>query len=1017
MKILITNDIDNDMHLLKYSLEKHNHEVVHAADGIDALETLRKNHFDIIISDILMPYIDGFQLCWHCKSDKTLKKIPFIFFTSLYTTQEDKEYAMNIGADEYITKPLEPNICIDRILKKVNEYKNGHVLSFKTVPNKHKEPQLKEYNEYLIKKLKKRILDLKKSNKKLKEQKEDEARSSKLSLTATSGVVVFDNKGNIHYWDHAAEKIFGYTAKETEGKSIFQFINPLEENFIDLANLSPEFVSKTIQTEGIRKDKKKFPLEIFISTIPLRNKVHAIGIFHDINEQKQIETKKKRKEAILQLIAEISNIAHEVITVKETALVYLKKICKCMGWQVGHIYALHTKSSREEVIKSTKLWYFEDQKQYNTLKKISEGTVFKPGEDLPGRVYVSKRMVWVSDVTKDINLTRTKRTKIKNKNLNIKGAFAFPIMEGGNIIYILEFFSKNAESPQPLWLEALDNLALQFGRVIEKKRAEEKILRLSQVVEQNPASIVITDKRARIEYVNPKFTQITGYAMQEVIGQTPRIFKSGKTPDEQHKILWETINSGKEWREEVLNKKKNGEVYWEDVHISPIRNSKGTITHYLAIKEDITDRKRFETQLVNMATQDPLTNLLNRRRFLEELEYWVAQANRYDTYATLLFLDLDNFKYINDTLGHQAGDELLIRLAEMLRDRLRDTDILARFGGDEFAIILPHTDREHAQLISKQILDLTRELTFDHFSVSFSIGIASLPEHGRDSETILKHADLAMYKAKEEGRNRFCIFSYKQKMHVEPQISWEKRIRTALQNDQFELYLQPVIDLTNNSIVGYEALLRMIDQEKGLIGPSEFLNIAERFGLLHDIDCWVVRQAINLIKEFQFSRRGIFLDVNLSGKAFTNTELLNIIKQELHTCDINPKSIIFEISETATIENMIEAQHFFTTLKEIECRFSLDDFGRGFSSFNYLKHLPVDYLKINGNFVLDLTNNTVDQHLVKAMVEVAHGLGKMTIAEFVGSEETLNLLKELGVNYAQGYYIGKPAAISTTFTN
>ncbi len=552
--------------------------------------------------------------------------------------------------------------------------------------------------------------------------------------------------------------------------------------------------------------------------------------------------------------------------------------------------------------------------------------------------------------------------------------------------------------------------------VTERKRIEEELRKLSNAVKQSPVSIVITDIKGNVEYVNPKFTQLTGYTLDEVIGKNPRILKSGKTSASEYKRLWDTITSGREWRGEFCNKKKNGELYWDYASISPIRNAEGVITHFLAVKEDITERKHFEAQLAHLANCDPLTNLLNRRRFHEELENCLAQARRYGNGGALLFLDVDNFKHINDTLGHQVGDKLLTDLAVLFRKRLRNTDTLARLGGDEFALILPHITAGQAESIAEHILALIKNnIVVDKrqsHSITASIGIALFPEHGDEAETLLSYADLALYKAKEEGRNRICVFSPDHKIQIESRLGWERRIRGALKNNQFVLHLQPILDIRQNRIVGHEALLRMVDDKKELISPINFLGIAEHCGLIKEIDRWVVRRAIHLATEQRFTERGLFLEVNLSGRAFTDPELLPLIKREFAETSINPQSLVFEITETALIESMTTAQRFIANLKAVGSRFALDDFGIGFSSFSHLKHLPVDYLKIDGGFIRDLTHNLVDQHLVKAIVEVARGLGKQTVAEFVGCKETVQLLLEYGVDYAQGYYIGLPCAVT-----
>ena len=376
---------------------------------------------------------------------------------------------------------------------------------------------------------------------------------------------------------------------------------------------------------------------------------------------------------------------------------------------------------------------------------------------------------------------------------------------------------------------------------------------------------------------------------------------------------------------------------------------------------------------------------------------------------------MDNFKNINDSHGHQIGDKFLTTFANLIKERLRETDIVARLGGDEFAIILPNTGKDHAELVANQLRELVKYLSLPETGhttgITVSIGIAMFPHHGDTAGSLLTCADLAMYRAKEEGRNRVCTYSPEQKTLVESRLILEAHIRKALKQDRFVLYIQPIHDLRLNHIIGHEALLRMKDEKGEIILPSGFLGIAESFGLIRDIDRWVVRKAIHVVSGLLRDGKTTYLEVNLSGKAFTDRELLPLSREELAKTGVDPMHLVFEITETSVIENLAEARLFIDNLKSLGCRFALDDFGIGFSSFNYLKHLPVDYLKIDGSFIQNLPNDPVDQHLVKAMVEVARGLGKMTIAEFVETEETMRILREFGVDCAQGYYIGKPRAV------
>ncbi len=553
--------------------------------------------------------------------------------------------------------------------------------------------------------------------------------------------------------------------------------------------------------------------------------------------------------------------------------------------------------------------------------------------------------------------------------------------------------------------------------ITERKQIEEDKTRLSEITETTTDFVGTATIEGRVLYINKAGRKVIGIGENEDISNLRISDYHPKWASDL--ILTEgipdAIREGAWIGETAFLSRDGREIPFSQVIIVH-KNPDGTVRNLSTIGRDISERKRFETQIMYMANRDPLTNLLNRRRFYEDMEGWLAQTRRFGIKGAVLFLDLDNFKYINDSLGHQAGDKLLIAIAGLLRERLRETDILARLGGDEFAIILPHADVNLAESVANQI----RELVQYHTSVeknyppgiTVSIGIALFPGHGDTVETLLSYADLAMYRAKEEGRNRVCIYTHEQKTQIESRLVWEKNIHEALNKDSFVLFLQPIMDIRQNLIIGHEALLRMINEKGETVTPSSFLDIAERFGLIHDIDRWVVSRAIHLIQELKQDSKPAYLEVNLSGRSFADKKLLPLIRNELAETGIDPASLVFEITETALIENMAAAQLFIAELKSLGFRFALDDFGIGFSSFNYIKLLPVDYLKIDGSFVRNLPHDTVDQHLVKAMVEVSRGLGKKTIAEFVENEETLRLLREYGVDYAQGYHIGKPRHVS-----
>lgn len=431
-------------------------------------------------------------------------------------------------------------------------------------------------------------------------------------------------------------------------------------------------------------------------------------------------------------------------------------------------------------------------------------------------------------------------------------------------------------------------------------------------------------------------------------------------------------------------------------------------------------RASAEEKLRYMVDHDPLTGLFNRRAYERILGEHIARGERYGHEGAVLMLDLDEFKQVNDTLGHRAGDDLIVRVGRALAQRLRASDAVARLGGDEFAILLPKGGREQAEVVAASLLETIRAERSARGRkgrarpISASIGLAPLGEATAISaEEALINADLAMYDAKEGGRDRYEVYgaSSTGKPGIEHRLEWVERIRTALEENGFTLHAQPVVEAATGQRTQLELLIRMLGENGEEIAPANFLPTAERFGLIGEIDHWVVTHAIRMLSEQAGLGRRPTIEVNLSGHSLGDTDLASHIDSELRDCDVHPTQLIFEVTETAAIGNIEAAQRFAERLAETGCRFALDDFGAGFGSFYYLKHLPFDFIKIDGEFVRTLVSDETDRLVVKAVVELARGLGKRTIAEFVGDEPTATALRELGVDYLQGFHLGRPAPV------
>ena len=459
-----------------------------------------------------------------------------------------------------------------------------------------------------------------------------------------------------------------------------------------------------------------------------------------------------------------------------------------------------------------------------------------------------------------------------------------------------------------------------------------------------------------------------------------------------------------------------GHSLWVLLTVSIVRDNQGQPLYLISQLQDISERKELERRLEYLVDHDFLTALFNRRHFEQALAQETKLAARYGGGGAVLLLDLDHFKDVNDRFGHKAGDDLLKTVAAALRERIRETDILARLGGDEFGIILPQADEAETLVVAEEVVKAMRRQTAmlaeQVIPVTASVGVA-LFGHLTDIE-LLACADLAMYEAKESGRNGFSLYRPVKgaRPRASSRLAAAEGIRHALMHDQLVLYGQPILDLENNEVSQYELLVRLRSDQGELLPPSAFLCVAERFGMIVAIDSWVVQKAVALIADQAQAGRSLTLNVNVSAKSVGDAQLVKVIDRALSDTGIDPTRLVFELTETAAIGNIEKAKTFTNQLRNRGCKFALDDFGTGFGSFYHLKHLPFDYLKIDGDFIRGFIANTTDQFVVKAIVGIAQGMGKKTVAEFVGDMEMTDRLRQSGVDYAQGYHIGVPRPLS-----
>jgi diguanylate cyclase (GGDEF)-like protein/PAS domain S-box-containing protein len=544
--------------------------------------------------------------------------------------------------------------------------------------------------------------------------------------------------------------------------------------------------------------------------------------------------------------------------------------------------------------------------------------------------------------------------------------------------------------------------------------------RFRSAFEEGAVGMAILDTNGDVVRVNRAWCAMTGQDRSDLEGRslTARLHQDDRSGhrEEIQQISRGELDSARGERR-LLH--ASGDVVWVQLSTNLVRDAAGAPLHFLSQAQDVTERRRYETELRYMADHDPLTGLLNRRAFERELAQHEAHVDPHGPRGAAIVLDIDHFKNVNDTLGHAAGDELLRKVAAALRPRMREGDTIARLSGDEFAVLLRDATRETATSVAHDMLDAVRAQRVVSPSgrlrlVSASIGIALANDPELTGKDVLVHANLAMCEAKAGGRDRVAWFTPAPDAgsRLEAHLGWTDTIRDALAEDRFVLQAQPIVDLATGEASQYELLLRLRNPLGELIFPGAFLPNAERSDLIGEIDRWVVTRAIDMLGAERRRDRRVTVEVNMSGSSIGDPDLLALIETRLHANDVDPSQVIFEITETTVVANIPRAQEFAARLAALGCRFALDDFGAAFASFYYLKHLPFDYLKIDGEFVRACANDRTDRLVIQAVVDIARGLGKKTVAEMVEDQQTVELLREMGVDYAQGFHLGRPAPLA-----
>jgi diguanylate cyclase (GGDEF)-like protein/PAS domain S-box-containing protein len=773
--------------------------------------------------------------------------------------------------------------------------------------------------------------------------------------------------GMIESWNRGAQALFGYSAEEAIGEPIAMLLAPERRDELTeiLEQIKRGKRVDAMETVRIAKDGRAIDVSMRVSAVYNEDGdlVGTSSISRDITHQKLLEAQLRRSSRYFDLSRDL------------TVAVGFDGYCKSVNPALEHILGW---SPREFLA--------------------------RPFID---RVHPDDRAATLREVEglADGNVTFSLVNRYEAKD----GSY--------------RWLDWNAIVPpdEPLMYASARDMTERMEMETALREAEQRFRTAFDRAPIGVCLLSLSDRDpGRLLQVNPAMAEILGSSVEGLTG-TP---VGSLTHPDDHADLYAKITELTESKRGHVQFEKrfmhrNGHPVWTLISAAPLADDGGeqrlAVTHVM----DISDRKQAEGQLQHLADHDALTGLFNRRRFTEELERTLRDAKRFDEVGAVVFLDLDGFKFVNDTLGHAAGDELIAHVAGRLSNAVRETDTLARMGGDEFAVLLPRCDEKSAVLVAEKLLATLRRNGVTNADghrahVSSSIGIALFGDDDElSADELVVEADIAMYDAKNAGKDRHAVYDRAEgrRKLMSMRQSWIERLRQAISDDTFVLHAQPIAAICADATPWFELLLRLPDDRGDLIPPGTFLYNAERFGLIEQIDRWVLERAVRHLHDSHEAGSDLILSVNVSGTTMGDPELAADVTKLLSTHPILRDRLVIEITETAAIKHIDRACCLAQQLRALGCKLALDDFGAGFASFYYLKHLKFDYLKIDGEFIRHLCATPTDQLVVEAVVTIAHGLGTGTIAEFVGDDPTVDRLKQLGVDYAQGYHLGLPRPV------
>jgi diguanylate cyclase (GGDEF)-like protein/PAS domain S-box-containing protein len=946
-RILIVDDVNENLHALM-SILRDNYAIIAATNGEKALElAVRIPSPDLVLLDIKMPDMDGYEVLRRLKSNPATADIPVIFVTAL-SESADEAKGLKMGAADYISKPVNPDLLKLRILTQL---------------------ELRRYRRKPMISLSGQITM-------------QDARPTLL--------VVDDIPANVHELIEVLKDEYRIIVANNGPKALelVQGMTPPDLVLLDIVmpDMDGYEVCRRIKATALGNRIPVIFVSIVDSTVD-KVRGFSIGAADYITKPFDIYEVRARIQAHLEL-SRLQRFFEQLVEQRTAALEESREKYRILA----------------EYSPNWEYWLGENGDYLYVSPACADISGYAP-EDFMSNMDLMQDIIHADD----LSLWLDHREAVNCSTQHVAAPLNFRIIDRNGEEHWIEHICKPVIDAQGRFLGSRGT----HRDITDRKKAQQQLMLASTVFENASEGILITDAKNTILSINKAFVDLMGYSPEEVIGQTPNLFQSGRYGRRFYQEMWTAINSNGSWQGEIWSRGKDGTQHPCLLNISVVYGQSADITHHVAVYTDLSHIKNTEQQLDYLVHHDPLTALPNRVLFQQLMEHALQKAKRNHAQFALLSLDLDHFKTVNDSLGQALGDQLLIEATERLKGLLRGTDAVSRTSGDEFNVLLDQIDHpQSADLLAQRMIEslaLPFVLNGQNVYIGVSIGIAFYPLDGLDVVTLQRNADIALNQAKTQGRGKLCFFSPEMTVLAQQRLHLEAELRRAVAQDELVLYYQPQISLQTGRPDGMEALVRWQHPDRGMISPEEFIPMAEESGLIVLLGEWVLRKACRQISEW--SKQGLRLPliaVNVSAVQLSRGDFFDTVQTILRETAVLPEFLELEITESSVMSDLTDAAKTLAKLQALGLRLSIDDFGTGYSSLSYLQELAVDKLKIDISFVRGMTSDEGKAAIVQAVIALGHGLGLEVIAEGVETQAQLEALRLLQCDMIQGYLVSKP---------